>query len=382
MRKIYTLFGIISIVLLIAGCKTAAKLYDKGNYDEAVELAVKKLQKKPNDYELRSLLKSAYDYAVNDHETRIRQWSDNTNELKYESIHGEYASLQRLYEAIHRSPEAMDIVRATDYSSYMHTYADKAAEVRYQRGLQWLQKSDKQSFRNAYNEFNVALNYRPGDLEFIDKRNEAYELAVVNVVVTPMDNYRFRYSSYNDNEWRNFENDILRQLQYNTGNHFVKFYTQWEADSRNIQIDQFIDFRFSTLNIGRTWDDRNTREVSKDIVVKETVYRPDSIVKEYKKVYAKITTTKRTLHSEGSLQVSIRDANGYRLFTDDARGDHNWYTEFSTYTGDERALSESDKQLVNRQKEYPPREDEIIRCIVDEVNRTMLSRVRSYYSRF
>jgi len=80
MNKIYTLFGLIAFVL-ITGCKTAAKLYDKGNYDEAVELAVKKLKKKP-DNELRALLQSAYQYAVNDHETRIHQLSDNTNELK------------------------------------------------------------------------------------------------------------------------------------------------------------------------------------------------------------------------------------------------------------------------------------------------------------
>jgi hypothetical protein len=45
MRKIYTLV-ILGFVLLVAGCKTAAKLYDKGNYDEAVELAVKKLAEK------------------------------------------------------------------------------------------------------------------------------------------------------------------------------------------------------------------------------------------------------------------------------------------------------------------------------------------------
>ena len=42
MRKIYTLVTL-GFVLLVAGCKTASKLYDKGNYDEAVELAVKKV---------------------------------------------------------------------------------------------------------------------------------------------------------------------------------------------------------------------------------------------------------------------------------------------------------------------------------------------------
>jgi predicted transcriptional regulator YdeE len=61
----------------LPGCKTASKLYDKGNYDEAVALAVKKLQKKPDD-EMRALLQSAYQYAVNDHETRIHQLSSNT----------------------------------------------------------------------------------------------------------------------------------------------------------------------------------------------------------------------------------------------------------------------------------------------------------------
>ena len=379
MRKIYTLISI-TLFLLVAGCKTASKLYDKGNYDEAVELAAKKLQKKP-DNEMRALLQNAYQYAVNDHENRIHQLANNTNDLKWEWIYAEYASLQRLYEAIHRSPEALSVVNPTDYSSYLHTYADKAADTRFQRGMMWMDKNDKLSFRNAYHEFEAALQYRPGELTFIERRNEAYENAVINVVVMPMENSRYRFSSYNNHEITNFENDLLRQLQYNTGNRFVKFYSSWDASSRNIQPDQFVDFRFSTFDFGRTRDERHTRQVSKDIVVKETVYRPDSVVKEYKKVFAKITTTKRTMLSEGNLQINVRDASGRWLWSDDIRGNHNWFTEFSTYTGDERALSESDKQLVNRRQDYPPREDEITRCIINEINSNMCGRVRNYFSR-
>src|SRR5678816_4162132 len=215
MRKIYTVVSLIAFVLLVASCKTASKLYDKGNYDEAVELAVKKLQKKPDD-EMRALLQNAYQYAVNDHETRIHQLSDNTSDLKWEWIYAEYSSLQRLYEAIHRSPEALSIVNPTDYSSYLHTYADKAADTRFQRGMMWMDKNDKLSYRNAYHEFEVALQYRPADLTFIERRNEAYENAVVNVVVMPMENSRYRFSSYKNYEITNFENDLLHQLQYNT----------------------------------------------------------------------------------------------------------------------------------------------------------------------
>lgn len=380
MGKIYTLISLVAFVLLVASCKTASKLYDKGNYDEAVELAVKKLQKKPDD-EMRALLQSAYKYAVNDHETRIHQLSNNTNDLKWEWIYAEYSSLQRLYEAINRSPAALSTVNPTDYSSYLNTYADKAADTRFQRGMMWMDKNDKLSFRNAYHEFEAALHYRPGELTFIERRNEAYENAVINVVVMPMENNRYRFSSFNNYEIRNFENDLLRQLQYNNDNQFIKFYSSWDASSRNIRPDQFVDFRFSTFDFGRTRDERSTREVSKDIVAKETVYRPDSVVKEYKKVFAKITTTKRTLLSEGNLQINVRDASGGWLWSDDIRGNHNWCTEFSTYTGDERALSESDKQLVNRRQDYPPGEDEITRCIVNEINSNMSGRVRNYFSR-
>jgi tetratricopeptide (TPR) repeat protein len=378
MRKIYSVFIFIAFVS-ITGCRSAAKLYDKGNYDEAVELAVKKLQKKP-DNETRSLLQSAYQYAVNDHETRIRQYSDNSNELKWEWIYAEYSSLQRLHDAIHRSPEAMEIVNATDYSSYLNTYADKAADVRYSRGMAWMDRNDKLSFRNAFHEFELALRYRPSDLSLIDMRDRAYENAIINVVVMPLETNRFRYSSFNDFEMRNFENELLRQLQYNTGSQFVKFHSSWDADSRNIQADQFVDFRFSTFNLGRTRDEYSTREVSKQIVVKEIVYRPDSIVKEYKTVYAKIKTTKRTMLSEGNLQINIRDASGRWLWSDDLRGNHNWFTEFSTFTGDERALSESDKQLVNRREDHAPRENEIIRCIINEINSNMTGRLRNYFS--
>src|SRR5260221_10539126 len=104
MKKIYIPFFIVILSVWMAGCKSASKLYDKGNYDEAVQVAVKKLQKDPNDSKLRALVQDAYHYAVTDHENRIRNYSENDNELKSESLYNEYASLQNLYNSIFRSP--------------------------------------------------------------------------------------------------------------------------------------------------------------------------------------------------------------------------------------------------------------------------------------
>ncbi len=380
MRKIYPLLLTI-LTLGVISCKTASKAYDKGNYDQAVDLAVKKLQKNSNDRELKGILQNAYRYAVDEHESRIRQHSNSNNELRWENMYIEYAALQQLHDAIHRSPEAMSVVRPTDYSSYLETYRDKAADARYERGMLWMGKNDKQSYRQAYNEFQFANQFRPDDLTIRDRMLEAYDYAVTNVVVLPMDDYRYRFNSYNEHELRNIESELLRNLQYNTNNQFIKFHTQWDARNRNVRIDQFIDFRLSTMNMGRVKDEYSTREVSKDVVVKETVYRPDSIVKEYKKVFAKITTTKRVMQSDANMLVNIRNEGGQFLWSDNFRGDHFWTSEFATYTGDERALSEQDKELLNRHRAEPPQEQEIMRCIMEEITRSLQNRIRDYYNR-
>ena len=126
----------------------------------------------------------------------------------------------------------------------------------------------------------------------------------------------------------------------------------------------------------------STREVIKEVVIKETIYRPDSIVKEYGKVKARITTTYRTLHAEGFLKIEIRDKNGSYLWADNITGNYNWSTEFSTYTGDERALSEQDKQLVNRVPPVPPYENEILKSIKNNIYNDLLPRLRNFYSRY
>ena len=86
--------------------------------------------------------------------------------------------------------------------------------------------------------------------------------------------------------------------------------------------------------------------------------------------------------SEGILSVNIRDNNGRWLWNDNIRGQNDWYTEVTTYTGDERALSESDKQLLNRQYQNTPDQYEIARCIKENIYNDFMSRIRNYYSHF
>ena len=131
MKKIYFLL-FIAVSAWFASCKSASKLYQKGNYDEAVQVAVKKLQKDPNDPKLKSVVQDAYRYAVTDHESRIRNYSSMDNEMKWEWMYNEYSDLQNLHNAIFKAPSVYELVRPKDYSSDINANAAKAT---YQQAL-------------------------------------------------------------------------------------------------------------------------------------------------------------------------------------------------------------------------------------------------------
>lgn len=379
--KLYAFIFSFTILALVS-CKSASKMYEKGNYDEAVELAAKKLQKDPNDAKLLDVIQSAYRYAVNDHESRVRTHSESSSELKWEWIYNDYASLQRMHDAIAKVPAVYNLVNPVNYSGYMSTYADKAGEARFERGMAFMQRNDKQGFRNAYREFKMAAAFKPGDRDITDRMNEAYEYAVTNVIILPMQQYGgYVYSNYAPGS-NNLDDELLNSLRFNNGNEFLKFYSSWDARSRHIRTDMVVDMQISTVNIGHYYDHRNTRRVSKEVVVKETVIRPDSIVKEYATVHADITTTRRTMNSDAMLRLNVRDADGHWLWSDNYPAAHAWSTEFSTYTGDSRALSPSDKTQVERRPEREPSEYDVMRCLIDDIKRNAENGLRNYFARY
>jgi tetratricopeptide (TPR) repeat protein len=381
MIKFY--FAFITFTLIFFSCKTANKAYDKGNYHEAIELAARKLQKDPYDGETKALAQNSYRQAVKSHEDKVRQLSNSASEKRFEQIYNEYRQLQNLYDLVQRYPSIQNVVKANDYTDYLVTYRDKTAEYYFQRGLSKMNENTKMAYREAYQHFRNASKYRD-DSVLRNKLDETYKLAVVKVVILPMNEFMYGggYQTNNSYLFRNFETDLIRTLRYNTNNEFVEFYSEWDARGRNVEPDEVLDLRLGRMDIGRPYDKQNTRTVSKEVVVKETVFKPDSVVKQYAKVTAQVTTTQRTMVSEGELFVTSRDGRGRILWNEVFRGQHRWQVEFTSYTGDERALSDRDKSLLNQRDFTTPREEEVIESVLRQIQLDMNQRVRNYYSRY
>lgn len=382
MRSKLYLLVFSTIALGALSCKTASKLYEKGNYTAAVELAAKKLQKDPEDPKLRDIIRQSYRFAVRDHENRVRQLSESSDELKWERIYYEYLSLQRMHDAIFRVPAVFNEVQPEDFTSYLQTYASRAGDVRLERGQAFMQRYDKKSYQAAYREFEAALQFKPGDREVLQKREEAFEYAVTNVVVLPLQQYGgYVYSGYAPGA-DNLDDRIIRRLQNGAGGEFVRYYSAWEARSSRVRTDQVVEMQLADFRIGRMNEYVNTRKVSRDVLVKETVIRPDSVVREYANVKAAIQDIRRSLASRASVQLVIRDGNDHWLWSQHLSAHHNWANTFSTYTGDNRALSEEDRQLVARRPEPAPSEWDIMQCLTDQLVEEAFSQIRNYSARF
>ena len=117
--------------------------------------------------------------------------------------------------------------------------------------------------------------------------------------------------------------------------------------------------------------------------MKETVYKPDSVIKQYAKVKAIVTTTQRTMSSQGILSINVRDTKGRPLWSDNVVGNSSWSTSFSSYTGDERALSDTDKTSLNQNNNSnPPTEDQIMENLMRQIQNDLSYRLRHYYTRY
>lgn len=380
MTKFYLLA--VTASLFIYSCKTASKSFQKGDYTQAIELGVKKFQKNPSDYDTRDLIQKSYNYEVAQHEDEIRILSESSSDLRFDKIVDAYQHLQHLYEIIHQYPAVSEHIKTNDYSSNLETYRAQAAEVHTARGNSYMNDGTKESFRKAWYEYNTAARFLPDDLDIRKRRDDAYNAALVRVVVVPMQTSTgYTYASFKASS---MQDQIMRTLSYHLNNNFVRFYSEAEARSQYVQPDQILELSLQRISIGQPFDNVTSREISKQVVTKETVLKNDSVVKQYSTVRAVIRTTERKLLSEMDLFINVRDPKGSLLWNDHFTAQHTWNVKFCTYSGDERALEDADKSMLQKNTEdyTPPKEDRIMSDLTGQLQNDLTYHLRNYYNRY
>jgi tetratricopeptide (TPR) repeat protein len=373
----YAWLATAAILFLFASCKSGEKLYNKGRYDDAVAAFVKKLQRKPDDEVARQLLPKAYDQSVRLHEDKVNGYLRSDDPLKWESVRREYRSLQHLYDIIYASPAAQKVVQPKDYRNAITGAQESAAQVRYERGMQLLDRGDKPSARDAYDEFAAALKMVNNYRDARQRMDEAFQLGTVNVVVSRLD-VRSPFYQFSADQFRDA---LVRNLQQRSINRFVRFTDERFARGENIRPDEYLEMQFYDFEVGQTYVDRFQREVSREIEAGSVKDTSGKYIKRYETVKATIYIVKKTVVSRGLLDYRIVDvANNRVLRQDRIPGSYTWLNQVGTFRGDERALSDEDKRQMGGRDLPPPPPQELFMLFTQPIYDQLARDLQNFYS--
>src|SRR6218665_2928911 len=183
MKGLYAVF----IILLVCGCTSGKKAYNKGDYYNAVLKAGKKLCKKKKNKNHKAssdILRKSYQLAVNTVESDVKNLIAADAPFKWKQVMEKYNSINVLYEAIRASPSALQIIpEPVNRFDEVKNLKEKAAEESYQAGIEALMKSTRNDAKKAYFLFQDANKFSERYKESIEMMEKAKDAATLRVVV-------------------------------------------------------------------------------------------------------------------------------------------------------------------------------------------------------
>jgi len=243
MRKIVPFVFILTI--LFSGCGSSKKQLQKGNYDAAIDKAVKQLRKDPNDVKQIEILTQSYKIANDQDNERIRFLKMEGRPNGWDEIYLVYKalndrqSLVRTVTPLNMNGSSVDF-QYVDYMPEMIGAKRKAADFYYAHGNELMKSGIKESYRQAFNEFVRAKEY-VGDYEGIDNKiQETKDMGMSRVFVSIRNSSVLKFPA-------EFEQDLLALDLPGLNSDWVEYHTQNLND--NIKYDYFVNVNVKNVAV-------------------------------------------------------------------------------------------------------------------------------------
>lgn len=185
MQKVGLLF---LTILLLSACTSSKKLLEKGQYDKAIEKSAKALRKNSNDSNELYVLKEAYSQANLFDKERIDFLEAEGRDENWLEIYLLYSQLENRQDVIRSLPTGVrSQFKLVDYDEDIIQSKQSAAEALYQRGVEYLERGDHQSARQAYQQFLEVKNIY-ADYKDVNQRLDEARLLGTNFVLLRIEN--------------------------------------------------------------------------------------------------------------------------------------------------------------------------------------------------
>ena len=259
MKRAVTFIFILTI--LLSGCGSSKKQLQKGNYDAAIEKAVKQLRKDRSDADQIEILSQSYKIANEQDNERIRFLKaegrpDTWDEifLVYKALN-DRQSLVRTVTPLTLNGKSVDFPYV-DYVTEMVASKRKAADFYFAHGNELMKSGIKESYRQAYAEFIRAKQY-VGDYEGIDKSiQDAKYLGMSRVLVSIQNSALIQFP-------KEFEQDLLALDLPSLNSEWVEYNTR--NLNNNSKYDYYVDVNIKNIAVSPD------QTVQRDSVIKRDV---------------------------------------------------------------------------------------------------------------
>ena len=332
-------------LLVLTSCGSTKNYLSRVDEDRTLFDVVKALQKHPDDSDAVKALPVLYATARQRHLDKINSYSTYTDLNRWDKLSGEYTILQMMYESIIESNSASAIVKPINYQSTIFDLKLAAAGDYYNQAMIYLDKPGRNEAKTSYNYFKKSDKWVGGYKDAREKMNDAFQNAIVNIVVNPVTDNSFFFNSGLGNTGYNFSNEYFQQSLLsdlgglNINRYPARFYSDWEARRDNVKPDWVVELTLRNLDIPRPSVSTTSRSFTKQI----ESGRDTSGQIIYQNISATLYTTHEYLTAGIDMQVDITEISTRKNIMHRTLSEHySWNEEHSHYTGDERAIN--DKQ--------------------------------------
>lgn len=249
------------LTILLSGCGSSKKQLQKGNYDAAVQKAVKQLRKNPKDIKQIDILSQSYKVANDQDNERVRFLKMEGKPNNWDEIYLVYTalnnrqSLVKTVTPLNANGRSVDFPYV-DYLPEMVNAKRKAADFYYSHGSELMKSGIKESYRQAFAEFLRAKEYI-GDYEGIDNKiQEAKYQGMSRVYISIKNSSILKFPP-------EFEQDLLSLDLPSLNSEWVEYHTQNFNDK--VQYDYFINVNVKNIAVSPD------QSIQRDSIIKRDI---------------------------------------------------------------------------------------------------------------
>ncbi|MFO8028256.1 MAG: hypothetical protein R6U28_00170 [Cyclonatronaceae bacterium] len=350
MTNLHRTLLLLLLAMIIGSCASSEKMLQRGQYDRAIERAADKLMKNPNNEKELRVLKEAFELANTFDRERIGFLEMEGREESWIEIYLLYEQMNDRQNVVRRLPSQIrNQFEYFNYNEQIIASKAAAADVSYQRGLDFLDQGGRDNARRAYVEFERAHSIYEGYEDVIRYMEMAEMQGRTHALFVIENNSGMVIPEFFDAEMRKM---ALGRL--NT--RWIHFDTR---ENRSIDYDYFLVLNITEIAFSPETINNNTYSVSQEVQdgmryeldadgnVKKDSLGNDIRVPNIVTVSADITETvqRKAALVAGSLDFYETETDQL-IRTDNLSVEALFEHTHASYTGDRRALSEEQQSMV------------------------------------